>query len=353
MKRSRLEELTGRFPSCRIAVLGDFFLDQYLDVDPALEERSLETGKRAHQVAAVRSSPGAAGTVVNNLVSLGCGQVHALGIIGDDGHGFELRQCLDRIGCTTRGLRRRKAYLTPTYLKPRDLSRTGLSGEHERYDIRNRAPTSPDLLQEMLADLEGLLDRVDAVIIEDQVEEPDLGVVTERVRDGLADLARRHPRVVFWADSRAQIHRFRRMILKPNQFEAMRHSTPGPGEKVPVESIRRILPRFRARVGAPICVTLGDAGALVTDPEMARVPAVQVEGPLDVTGAGDSFTAGAVLALCSGASLPESALVGNLAASVTIRQLSVTGTATRRQLSRRLSLWKKQNEEQFMSGRPW
>ncbi len=344
MKSSRLAELTDRFPSCRVAVLGDFFLDQYLDVDPALEERSLETGKRAHQVAAVRSSPGAAGTVVNNLASLACGRVHALGITGDDGQGFELRQCLDRIGCTTRGLRRRKAHMTPTYLKPRDLSRKGLSGEHERYDLRNRAPISPDLLQEMLADLEGLLDRVDAVIIEDQVEEPDLGVVTEGVRAGLADLAHRQPGVAFWADSRAQIHRFRRMILKPNQFEAMRRASPGPGEKVAVESVRRILPRFRARAGAPICVTLGEAGALVSDPEITRVPAVQVEGPLDVTGAGDSFTAGAVLALCSAASLPEAALVGNLAASVTIRQLSVTGTATRRQLARRLALWKEQNE---------
>jgi len=350
MKRSRLDELTSRFPACRVAVLGDFFLDQYLDVDPALEERSLETGKRAHQVAAVRSSPGAAGTVVNNLTSLGCGRVHALGITGDDGQGFELRQGLERIGCTTRGLRRRAAHMTPTYLKPGDVSRTGLSGEHERYDIRNRAPLPPDLLQEMLADLEGQLDCVDAVIVEDQVEEPDLGIVTARVRDGLADLARRHSRIVFWVDSRAHIHCFRGMILKPNQFEAVRHSNPGPGERVPVESVWKVLPRFRARTGAPICVTLGDAGALVSDPEMIQVPAVQVEGPLDVTGAGDSFTAGAVLALCGGASLPEAALVGNLAASVTIRQMAVTGTATRRQLARRLALWKEQNEEQMVLG---
>ena len=344
MRRSRLEELTGRFPSCRVAVLGDFFLDQYLEVDPDLEERSLETGKRAHQVAAVRSSPGAAGTVVNNLASLDCGRIHALGITGDDDRGFELRQCLDRIGCTTRGLRRGRAILTSTYLKPRDLSRKELSGEHERYDIRNRDPIPPDFLQEMLAELDGLLDRVDAVIIEDQVEEPNLGVVTREVRDALADLARRHPRVIFWADSRARIHRFRRMILKPNQFEAVRRSTPGPGETVSVESIRRILPGFRERAGAPVCVTLGDAGALVSDPGIVRVPAVRVEGPVDVTGAGDSFTAGAVLALCGGASLPEAALVGNLAASVTIRQLADTGTATRRQLSRRLALWKEQNE---------
>ena len=38
LTQARLRELIERFPSCRIAVLGDFFLDKYLDVDPALEE---------------------------------------------------------------------------------------------------------------------------------------------------------------------------------------------------------------------------------------------------------------------------------------------------------------------------
>ena len=63
MTPQRLEELIARFPSRRIAVMGDFFLDKYLDVDPALAEPSVETGKTAHQVVSVRATPGAAGTV--------------------------------------------------------------------------------------------------------------------------------------------------------------------------------------------------------------------------------------------------------------------------------------------------
>ena len=31
---ARLDELIARFPSRRIVVLGDFFLDRYLDIDP-------------------------------------------------------------------------------------------------------------------------------------------------------------------------------------------------------------------------------------------------------------------------------------------------------------------------------
>ena len=60
MKTKRLEELISTFPRVKIAVLGDFFLDKYLDTEPSLGEVSIETGKTAHQVVGVRHSPGAA-----------------------------------------------------------------------------------------------------------------------------------------------------------------------------------------------------------------------------------------------------------------------------------------------------
>ena len=67
----RLAELIGRFRRLRIAVVGDFFLDKYLDVDPAIAEASIESGKTANQVVAIRHSPGAAGTVVSNVPGAG------------------------------------------------------------------------------------------------------------------------------------------------------------------------------------------------------------------------------------------------------------------------------------------
>jgi sugar/nucleoside kinase (ribokinase family) len=77
-----------------------------------------------------------------------------------------------------------------------------------------------------------------------------------------------------------------------------------------------------------VFVTCGERGMLVSDPEVIHVPTVQVRGSIDPTGAGDSATAGAVLALTSGASPAQAALVGNLVASVTVRQLGTTGSAT-------------------------
>ena len=78
---------------------------------------------------------------------------------------------------------------------------------------------------------------------------------------------------------------------------------------------------------------------LVSDPEPTLVRGVQLDGPTDPTGAGDSATAGAVLALAAGASLAEAALMGNLVASITVEQLATTGTATPEQLPPRLAMW--------------
>src|SRR5690348_15491256 len=62
-----LNRILERLPDLTIGVLGDLFLDRYLEIDRALTEPSLETGLDAYQVVRVRPSPGAAGTVINNL----------------------------------------------------------------------------------------------------------------------------------------------------------------------------------------------------------------------------------------------------------------------------------------------
>src|SRR3954451_10983829 len=93
-----IEDILGRLPSLTIGVIGDLFLDRYLDIDAALTEPSIETGLDAYQVVRVRASPGAAGTVINNLVALGVKRVCAVSVIGDDGEGYELRQALGDLG---------------------------------------------------------------------------------------------------------------------------------------------------------------------------------------------------------------------------------------------------------------
>lgn len=343
MTPERLQTLLALFPTRRVAVLGDFFLDKYFEADPKLAEPSLETGRAAHQVVEIRKSPGAAGTVVNNLVALGA-QTVPLGAIGEDGEGFDLCRELQNRGCDTAGLIHCTAMHTPTYLKPRDLGVTGLIGEHSRYDTKNRTPLPADMGPQLLEKLEKLLPDLHAVVIMDQVDLADCGVVSAALRQALIDLAKRHPRVLFWADSRRFIRQFQGMVIKPNQFEAVGRANPLPGDEVALIDLKPALERLRAETHATVFVTCGEKGMLVSDPELALVPGVAVKGPIDPTGAGDSATAGAVLTLASGGTPAEAALVGNLVASITVQQLGTTGTATRDEVQARLELWRAQLE---------
>jgi len=339
----RLAELLGRFKLLRVAVLGDYFLDKYLEVDPSLAEPSLETGLTAHQVVGVRHSPGAAGTVVNNLAALGAGSLAAVGFTGDGGEGFDLRQDLEALGVVTTRLHVDAERRTPVYLKPRDRGRQGLEGEHSRYDIKNRVPTPPSVEAAVRISLKEILPRIDALIVMDQVEDEGFGAVTPAVRRALEESLPFHSRVVAWADSRRRIRDFRGLILKMNQFELAGIEDPEPGAELPDKTITAGLARMETLAPAGVYATIGEKGVWVGGPHPVLVPGVRVGGPIDPTGAGDSFSAGAVLALAAGASRAEAALVGNLVASITVRQLSTTGTARPEELFAALDVWKEQN----------
>src|SRR5262245_27999893 len=111
-----VERILAAAPGLTVVVLGDLFLDRHLDLDAALTEPWLETGLDAYQVVRVRPFPGAAGTVINNLAALGVGRIRPVAVIGDDGEGHELRQCLARLPAVdAAGLFAWPQRRTPTY----------------------------------------------------------------------------------------------------------------------------------------------------------------------------------------------------------------------------------------------
>lgn len=327
MDLARLQELVAKFSSAHIVVMGDYFLDQYLILDGELTETSLETGLDAYQVIETRNLPGAAGTVTNNLRAMGI-QVSALGFIGNDGLGLEMDRALQATGVDTRALLRRNDCVTPTYTKPMLRERDGSAHELNRLDIKNHRPVPSKVEAEIIAGLRTLLPRADAVIVVDQVEEENCGVITARIRAALADLVAEFPSKIFTAESRAHITDFRNVMLKPNARELLTGF--GLADETRVPELAREL---AMRAGCPLFLTRGEDGILVVDADQSTlVPAIPVTGPIDIVGAGDSTLAGITAALCAGASLHEAAWVGNLAASITIQQLGTTGTASVEQL---------------------
>lgn len=335
MDEKRLNQLLDRFPHIKLLVVGDFFLDKYLDLERRWSEISLETGLEAYQAVGVRCSPGAAGTVVNNLCALDV-QVTALGIIGDDGEGYELKRALEARGADVSPLIVDTRRFTPTYTKPLMREANGELHELNRIDIKNRQPLPAVLETELIHRLETFATKVQGIIVADQVPEANCGVLTDQVRVALSKLGGRYPSLIIAVDSRERIGLFEQVILKPNAREALRAVGQQPRQQPELAEVEAAGAALFQRTRRPVFVTIGAAGILVfTDQGMRHVPGVPVSGPIDPVGAGDSVMAGIVSMLCAGATPTEAALVGNLVASITVQQLGTTGTASRQQVLER------------------
>ncbi len=347
-----IDRILEKLPWLSLGVVGDLFLDQYLDLEPTLTEPSLETGLDAYQIVRVRNQPGAAGTILNNLAALGVGRIQILSVIGQDANGFALKQELAKRKIETHYLIEASDRHTPIYCKPMLGGR-----ELNRLDLKNRTPTPAAIVDQVIAALPKLWSEVQGLLILDQVSEENCGVVTSRVRDALAQLGAGEPRKLLLADSRERIGLFKNCWLKPNEAEAAERGEGGEerGERngakaslpSPPPPLSSSLASWAQSQRRPIFCTRGAGGILLAEDfgwtdqkgfpltELHEAPAFPVAGPIDVVGAGDSVSAGIACAVAAGASLPEAAAFGNLIASITIQQLGTTGTATPAQVGAR------------------
>jgi sugar/nucleoside kinase (ribokinase family) len=307
-------EILHAMPRLSALVVGDICLDRWCRYDPADAELSRETGIPRTGVISAEVTAGAGGTVANNLAALGVSRVAVLSALGDDGHGTELLQVLTRRGIESDLCVRTEQIQTFTYTKLINQV-TGIE-DRPRLDFINTAPIPAKVETQVLDRLRRAIGAFDVILIADQAETNHGGVVTKAVRDLIATLAGNYPQKIFFADSRARIAQFRNLILKPNQHEAAAASN---GDYA----------AWRRQAAAPLLiVTHGDQGALVVDETGERwMKTTPIQHPVDICGAGDSFSAGAATALHITRSPDLAARFGNLVASITIMKPG-TGTAS-------------------------
>jgi len=312
-------EILAAFPKLRALVAGDVCLDRWCRYDSALADPSRETGIPRIGVIATEVTPGGGGTVASNLAALKARSVAVLGLIGDDGFGFELARALDSRGISGHLLVWSENVATFTYTKLINHQ----TGEEDlpRVDFVNTQPLPEELDRELVARLEKAASDYDVILVSDQAETSQGGVVTPAMREALARIASANPRTVVWVDSRMRAEHFRRVVVKANRQEA---------EAASMRALGRIdYAGLRRHMDAPLLViTHGGDGALVVDERGSTwAPTRRVERPVDICGAGDSFSAGAALTLKVTGDAVAAARFGNLVASLTIMKKG-TGAAS-------------------------
>jgi rfaE bifunctional protein kinase chain/domain len=329
MISERLQEITARYPSLRIAVVGDFCLDRYLEIDPARAEISIETNLPVYNVARVRSQPGAAGTILNNLVALGVGEILPVGFCGEDGEGYELLRALGALpGVNPTHFFQTAARRTFTYCKPLIMEAGQPPRELNRLDSKNWTATPPEVANRLASSLGKLRGSVDAIILMDQVDVAETGVVTKSLLAEVEALEHNAKPIPILADSRRGLQGYPSVIFKMNAAELS--TLTGMPAHSSLNEIRAAAMQLSEENRQPVFVTLAERGLVGALPEGSseHVPALPLRGPIDVVGAGDSVTANLTAALAAGASLRDALSIAALASSLVIHQLGTSGSAS-------------------------
>ena len=338
MNRERFQTIADRYPLLRLAVVGDFCLDRYLEIDPARREISIETGLPVHNVVNIRSQPGAAGTILNNLVALGIGALFPVGFTGQDGEGFELRRALlQKSGVNLDFFLETSDRRTFTYCKPLVVEPGKPPVELSRLDSKNWTPTSDGVQERIIASVRELAGRVDAIILMDQVDVPETGVVTARLLQAIKEMAQDRLELLILADSRRGLRGYPPVCLKMNSAELS--SLTGMAPNPSVKEVAQAAAQLSVNQGRHVFITLAEQGMVGASPsgQVEHVPALPVRGKIDVVGAGDAVTANLAASLAAGASLRESLGIANVAASLVLHQLGTTGTASPLQIGQLLA----------------
>ncbi|MCS6958508.1 MAG: PfkB family carbohydrate kinase [Pseudanabaenaceae cyanobacterium SKYGB_i_bin29] len=300
-----------QFQGQRVMVVGDLTLDEFMtgSVERVSREAPVLILRHEH----TRQVPGGGANAVYNLAKLG-GQVLAVGIVGDDEQGRVLRRLLTDAGIDTSGVIVDPDRPTVTKTRISGHSRQSVTQQIVRVDRKSDVRPKPEIEAKLADVILAHLADVRAVVCSDYNE----GVFMPQV----ISAALQHSLTV--VDAQQGLPRYQgATIFTPNIPEAER----AVGYAV-TDNLRQVADDLLQLTQAKkILLTRGEEGMSLFDRESeCHIPAFNRTEVFDVTGAGDTVVAALTLTLAAGGDFLEGAILGNLAASIVVRQFGTSTT---------------------------
>jgi rfaE bifunctional protein kinase chain/domain len=315
--RDRLITLVSGLPGHRLAVAGDYVLDRFVYGHP--KRISREAPVLILRFWKEESLPGGAGNTAANIAALG-GVPLAVGVVGDDEAGRTVKQVLEDRGIDAKRLVTASEYETP--IKTRILGGAPHSIKQQivRVDREARLVAREETAARLSRRLEEAGRRASGAVLSDY----GYGSVG---KDSVAPLRRAMPASApILVDSRHGLQHYRGAdALTPNEEELEECAGQTLGDSAVL--LDQAAAALRRETGCPmLLVTRGSQGMTLFrdgDPPV-HIPVHGTDQVADVTGAGDTVLATFSLALSSGATPLEAALLANFAGGVVVMKM---GTA--------------------------
>ena len=310
LTKKKINQLTGivnTFRGVKILVVGDFILDQYIWGN--VSRISPEAPVPVVDIKRETFLPGGALNVGNNIKTLGA-TVLPCGIVGRDLWGRMLTKRVKTEGLDASGIIVDSD--RPTTLKTRVIAH---SQQVVRFDRESTEEISQKDKKKIIDFCRKKMNCVDGVIIEDYGK----GVIAPEILKEIVGIAKKYNKFVAVDPKEKHFKYYKNVtIITPNKKEA--YSAVGVSlddKRNSVEDVGRMLLK---KIGcSAILMTLGEEGMALFEKNgtVAKIPTAAQE-VFDVSGAGDTVIAVLSLAMSSGASFVEAALMANCAAGIVV-----------------------------------
>jgi len=303
--------------------LGDVMLDEFIwgrvrRISPEAPVPVVEVDRQTLAL-------GGAGNVVSNLVALGASPT-PIGVLGADSNAERLRQAFSDLKVSTDRFVVDSS--RPTTVKTRIIAH---SQQVVRADRESRVPINSEIEGLVIDNFRSEIESADAIVVSDYGK----GLLTMDLLGQTLTTARKRGLIVCLDPKMRSFAHYQPVtVITPNNQEAADASGISiEDENSLAEAGRKLLSSIDTRA---VLITRGEEGMALfvgggpDGAEVTHIPTVARE-VYDVTGAGDTVVATLALALASGASLKEAAVLANHAAGVVVGKVG-TASLTREEL---------------------
>lgn len=318
--KNKLVELVGKMISPKILVVGDLALDEmvYGDTERISREAPVLILKHTHTNLIL----GAASNAAHNVSTINNGKISVIGVIGDDYQASDLIKAFEDANVDCKYLVTDKSRKTVTKTRISGSCQQSITQQIVRIDRQTDAFLTEETENKVISNLEKAIPEHDAVILSNY----HIGTLTDNIIKKSIELCKKYGKKII-VDAQKDLDKYQGVTsMTPNLPDTQKYVG---FEVKSQDDLKHAGQKLLKDTNADfVLVTCGSDGMAVFEKNdvFTKIPVFNKSEVFDVTGAGDTVTAVYTLALASGAEPVYAAIIGNVAASIVVRQFGCATT---------------------------
>lgn len=320
INKEQLKDYIKKLTEPKVLVIGDLAIDEMIYGDA--ERISREAPVLILRHSATKLILGAASNAANNVSSINGGKVSVIGVCGDDFQAEQLRETLDKANINHDMIVVDKTRKTTTKTRISGSITTSITQQIVRIDRQTDGYLNNEVENKILEKIESAIPEFDAIILSNY----HIGTLTPKIIQEAIRLANKYNKIIV-VDAQKDLDIYKNITSMTPNLPDTQKST---GFTIETEDdLKRAGDKLLKDTNAKsILITCGADGMFVAraHENYTKIPVFNKSEVFDVTGAGDTVTALYTLALAAGADASYAAIIGNIAASIVVKQFGCATT---------------------------